>query len=152
MNMNSHQSASVSYYDRRLREQLDEAREEIRQLKQQLREALTGSPGLPYPELHLSKSERFYLEMIVNCRGISVTSRMFDAWQFVRIRNGNREPELLKSVSVLICRLRKKLAKFGIVISTAWGTGFYLTGENRARLADLSGLSEEPATRKRRSA
>lgn len=40
-----------------------------------------------------------------------------------------------KIVDVFICKLRKKLQPFGIVIETIWGQGYRLAAESRARVA-----------------
>lgn len=46
---------------------------------------------------------------------------------------GNKVPEI-KIVDVYICKMRKKLAPFGIVIETTWGRGYNLDEENRDKV------------------
>ena len=45
-------------------------------------------------------------------------------------------PEI-KTVDVLICKLRRKLKRFGIVIDTYWGDGYGIRLPNRAHLARI---------------
>jgi two-component system cell cycle response regulator CtrA len=46
---------------------------------------------------------------------------------------GNQQPTI-KIVDVFICKMRKKLAPFGIVIETVWGRGYNLDQENRRKV------------------
>jgi two-component system cell cycle response regulator CtrA len=46
---------------------------------------------------------------------------------------GNKQPEI-KIVDVYICKMRKKLEPFGIVIETVWGRGYNLDHDNRDRV------------------
>jgi hypothetical protein len=41
------------------------------------------------------------------------------------------EPTDPKMVDVIICKLRKKLKPWGIVIKTLWGKGYYMDSDNR---------------------
>lgn len=41
----------------------------------------------------------------------------------------------IKIIDVFVCKLRKKLAPFGITIETIWGRGYRLQDEVRARYA-----------------
>jgi DNA-binding response OmpR family regulator len=43
----------------------------------------------------------------------------------------------IKLVDVSICRMRKQLAPFAIVIETIWGYGYCLNADNRRRAMDL---------------
>jgi DNA-binding response OmpR family regulator len=40
-------------------------------------------------------------------------------------------------VDVYICKVRKKLAVHGIDIETAWGHGYFLTDDAKAKLREL---------------
>lgn len=46
---------------------------------------------------------------------------------------GNKAPEI-KIVDVYICKMRKKLEPFGIVIETVWGRGYNLDANNRSKV------------------
>ena len=53
---------------------------------------------------------------------------------------GNRLEEAeMKIVDVFICKIRKKLGPFGIVIETLWGRGYALEAESRRRLVEEFG-------------
>lgn len=119
------------------RDELDEAREEIRQLKEQLREALTPHIIPHWAGLRLSPADRFYLALLIKTEGLCPTERMMTAWQIKQDREWHARPCTDDAVKVTICRLRKKLKPFGVEISTVLGQGYYLSEENKTRLADL---------------
>lgn len=48
---------------------------------------------------------------------------------------GNKQPEI-KIVDVYICKMRKKLEPFGIVIETVWGRGYNLDADNRSKVSE----------------
>ena len=50
-------------------------------------------------------------------------------------RGGDEEPEL-KIVDVFVCKMRKKLTPFGVVIDTVWGRGYRLTPDNKKKVAN----------------
>lgn len=47
------------------------------------------------------------------------------------------QPQSDSGFSVYICKLRYKLEPKGIEISNQWGVGYYLTADNKAKLAAL---------------
>jgi DNA-binding response OmpR family regulator len=47
-----------------------------------------------------------------------------------------------KIIDVLMSRMRKKLTPFGIEITTAWGSGFYMPEPSKARARELMGTRE----------
>jgi two-component system cell cycle response regulator CtrA len=58
-----------------------------------------------------------------------------------------QEPETeLKIIDVFVCKVRKKLAPFGVVIQTIWGQGYTLAEGSREKLLalDHSRLFQEP--------
>jgi two-component system cell cycle response regulator CtrA len=113
-----------------LRDQLDEANETIRQF----RNAMAASPLIRYRGLRLSRSERCILEALLNANGLLSKHQLrhaIDA-ELTRI-----EAPDLKSVDVVVCRLRKRLRPFSVVISTEWGRGYYLDLDARATLLSL---------------
>lgn len=58
-----------------------------------------------------------------------------DAAMAVLYRDFGREEPEIKIVDVFICKIRKKVAPFGIRIETMWGQGYYLTAEHRAAVS-----------------
>ncbi len=58
-----------------------------------------------------------------------------DAAMAVLYRDFGREEAEVKIVDVFICKIRKKVAPFGIRIETLWGQGYYLTADQRAAVA-----------------
>lgn len=51
-----------------------------------------------------------------------------------------------KLVDVLICKLRKRMAKHGHTIETIWGGGYFLTENDRKAILKEIGLSRDPVT------
>jgi len=51
-----------------------------------------------------------------------------------RDATGNTVPEI-KIVDVYICKARRKLKKFGVVIETVWGLGYRMPEESKALVA-----------------
>jgi hypothetical protein len=58
--------------------------------------------------------------------------------------NGTRAPTT-KSLSVLMCKLRRKLAVHGITIDLLWGQGYALAGGARARAHEILAAHGETA-------
>jgi two-component system cell cycle response regulator CtrA len=71
----------------------------------------------------LSRREFAILELLFLKQGVIVTKTAL----FNRLYCGLEEPEM-KAVDVIVCRLRKKLAKAGVpsLIDTVWGSGYTL--------------------------
>jgi two-component system cell cycle response regulator CtrA len=76
----------------------------------------------------LTKREAQMLGVMMTHHDV-VTKEMF----LTAMYGGMDEPNL-KIIDVFICKLRKKLARFGIEISTMWGRGYYLTKEMKAKI------------------
>lgn len=86
----------------------------------------------------LTGSEAKVLSMLVQ-RGFASKEQLLIAC--TNDVTGNKVPEI-KIVDVYICKIRRKLEKFGIVIETAWGRGYNLDADNRAKVmayVDASG-------------
>lgn len=61
-----------------------------------------------------------------------------DAIMAALYRDRGRDEAEIKIVDVFVCKIRAKLAPFGIKIETRWGQGYYLTPEmKRAARAQL---------------
>jgi two-component system, cell cycle response regulator CtrA len=87
--------------------------------------------------LHLSRREYAVLELLFLKQGVILTKGAF----LTHLYCGMEEPEM-KTIDVIICRLRKKLASAGVptLIDTVWGCGYILrdpsSGQQRAPLED----------------
>lgn len=83
--------------------------------------------------LHLTPKEYSLLELLLLRRGVSLTKGAC----LNHLYGTEEEPEL-KTVDVIVCRLRKKLAAVGLpsLVQNVWGCGY--------RLADMAGA---PAAR-----
>jgi|SRR6185437_8854524 len=90
-------------------------------------------PNRPLRALHLRPAEEIVCQLLVQQ---SILTHDF----YFRSAHGGRpecdQPET-RILEQYICFLRKKLKPLGIVIGTRWGAGFYLTDENKAKLAAL---------------
>jgi two-component system, cell cycle response regulator CtrA len=73
--------------------------------------------------LHLSRREYAVLELLFLKQGVLLTKVAF----LTHLYCGMDEPEM-KTIDVIICRLRKKLAVAGVpsLIDTVWGCGYIL--------------------------
>jgi two-component system, cell cycle response regulator CtrA len=73
--------------------------------------------------LHLSRREYAVLELLFLKQGVILTKGSF----LTHLYCGMDEPEM-KTIDVIICRLRKKLAVAGVpsLIDTVWGCGYIL--------------------------
>lgn len=74
-------------------------------------------------QLHLSRREFGVLELLFLKQGIILNKVAF----LNHLYTGMEEPEM-KTIDVIICRLRKKLAVAGVptLIDTVWGCGYIL--------------------------
>jgi two-component system, cell cycle response regulator CtrA len=74
-------------------------------------------------QVHLTGKEYAILELLALRRGFVLTKEAF----LNHLYGGMDEPEI-KIVDVFICKLRKKLAKFGVthLIGTVWGRGYMI--------------------------
>ena len=73
--------------------------------------------------LHLSRREYAVLELLFLKQGVILNKGAF----LTHLYCGMEEPEM-KTIDVIICRLRKKLAQAGVptLIDTVWGCGYIL--------------------------
>lgn len=107
-----------------LREQLDVAHEELRQLRELMK------PHTAFPlSWRLTAREAQVLGALLGCRGDYLHKE-----QLFAIVWGPDAEVTLKGVDVHLHKLRKKLAPVGISIVTVWGRGYALSAEDRATL------------------
>jgi two-component system cell cycle response regulator CtrA len=80
-------------------------------------------------QLHLSRREFAVLELLFLKQGVILNKVAF----LNHLYCGMEEPEM-KTIDVIICRLRKKLAVAGVptLIDTVWGCGYILRDPNLA--------------------
>lgn len=93
---------------------------------QELEEAL-GVLILPPLEWGLTKNESRLLGVLLERELVTKDTAMAALYR----DRGEREPEL-KIVDVFICKARKKLKPFGIVIDTRWGVGYSMSAASKA--------------------
>ncbi len=91
--------------------------------------------------LHLSRREYAVLELLFLKRGVVLDKGAF----LTHLYSGLDEPEM-KTIDVIICRLRKKLANAGVasLIDTVWGCGYILRETSLEQNDGLSRLSGQP--------
>lgn len=81
--------------------------------------------------LHLTSKEYAIMELLIVRRGAILTKDTF----LNHLYGGIDEPEM-KIIDVFICKLRRKLQRFGAghMITTVWGRGYILTEDQTASL------------------
>lgn len=115
-----------------LRQQLDEANETIRQLRQ----SFATPAAARYRGLRAGRTERTILEALLATNG-TVSRATLN--RLVGISIGRIGDVGAKTIDVAIARLRPKLRQLDvpIFIGTAWGDGYYLTELHKQRLSDI---------------
>lgn len=108
-----------------LERELDEAHETIRQL--QFAAAATWSAPV---EFALTGREEGVLRALLGANGVLTKDRIMHALYANRI---DAEPQP-KIVDVFVCKLRRKIAPFGVTIETVWGRGYSLPEASKAIL------------------
>ena len=104
-----------------------------------LRQVVLGGATLPPPQWGLTRGEAALVGLMINK---DLASRQ-DCETLVReaLQGGDA-----RSVKVMISRARRKLAPFGVTITTAYGLGYAIPAERRAALrADLGFPSSKRA-------
>jgi two-component system, cell cycle response regulator CtrA len=91
--------------------------------------------------LHLSRREYAVLELLFLKQGVILNKGAF----LTHLYCGMDEPEM-KTIDVIICRLRKKLATAGVptLIDTVWGCGYILRDPSLDRQDDAREMNREP--------
>ena len=118
----------------RLRAELDEANETIRQLRHQR----TSDPTIGYGALRLSRAEKVVIERLYSA--CPSTVHRGDLRDVIDVRLNRTDAVSCDTVDVVICRLRRKFRMLrapAISISTEWGEGSFLSVENRDRLDEI---------------
>jgi len=91
--------------------------------------------------LHLSRREYAVLELLFLKQGVILNKGAF----LTHLYCGMDEPEM-KTIDVIICRLRKKLAMAGVptLIDTVWGCGYILRDPTLERQDDTRVMNHTP--------
>lgn len=121
-------SSSLTMADR-----LELLEEECLQLREQIAEMTRLPPGTAWPEgLALTRMEGAMLTALVARGFVTQRALLIATRQYGYTKDA--EDVDIKVVQVVICKLRKKLRRFGVRIQTVWGSGYLLRPEDRARL------------------
>lgn len=111
-------------------------REELRQL----RETLVPRSWEPPLEFCLTSKEAILLAALYKSpQSMTKSSLMTLMYQF---SSADEVPDI-KIIDVFVCKLRKKLKPFGIIINTVWGQGYQLEDASRT-LLDNWNVAQEP--------
>lgn len=133
---------SACSHCRRMREELEEAREKLRQERENV--ATNNGWTLPY-SIRLRPSGRRLLETLVNSSGIVGNERLTTAMRsgVSVLKDDPEDPASL--LKAQMSRLRKDLIPLGIKITTVWGEGYVMDAESK-RKAKMLGEQKERAT------
>lgn len=104
-----------------------------------LERALVGD-DLPPLEFGLTPQEGRLFGLLMHRTTVTKDSAMA-----VLYRDFAKEEADLKIVDVFICRMRKKLAPFGIKIATRWGQGYELPSASKEIARGLLPVNGAPA-------
>lgn len=108
----------------------EELQEEVRQLKDELYGRGWRAPA----EFRLTAQEDRALAALVAQPGARGIDFLFDA----ATRGNASEGERSRLVTVIICRIRRKMKPYGLRIDTHYARGYSLDHESRARLLNWS--------------
>lgn len=111
-----------------LRARIDQLLEERRDLHKRLG---VGEVIFPF-EWKLTGAERRFMEALVLARREDGT--VLKEYLHEAIADSDEPETEIKIVDVICCKIRKKLAPYGIDIEVVWGLGYRLTPEVRKKL------------------
>ena len=112
----------------RLRDEISLLKEENRQL----REALAPAKAWPR-ELGLTKTEKSILNCLLASAGRSLSKFKIHDWLY----SGHSDSPGDKIIDIYICKIRKKLKPYDVIIDTDWGSGYYIDLANAQKLQNL---------------
>ncbi len=118
-------SASDQDYIAVIEAENEELRERIKQLEQQIG-MVVNVPLM----MDVTASEAKVLGVLME-RELATKEVIMLA--LYSTRGGDDEAEI-KIVDVFICKVRKKIKKWGIEIKTSWGRGYYMEAESKAKM------------------
>lgn len=109
---------------------VEEENEDLRERIRQLEGALGATAALNAPvEWRLTAREATVFGVIAS-RELATKEAIMAALY----HNLGKEEAEIKIVDVFICKIRKKLAPFGIVVETVWGQGYRLSTATKQHL------------------
>ena len=111
-------------------EYLQEENAILREQVARLRKALSPLRSVAF--FKLSKSEERIFSILLR-QGYVSRSSILD---FLYLERDEDEP-YEKILDVFVCRLRKKLGKYGISVQTVWGQGYALTKQMRQKAYEV---------------
>lgn len=116
----------------------DQLRDHVRHLQYRIEE-LEGVVGLGEgqflsPELGLTAIEGRLLGVLLKAPAVMTKEGLLDA--LYGLKPDQDQPDI-KIIDVFVCKVRKKIGHRGLKIETAWGKGYYIDAENKARLNAL---------------
>jgi two-component system cell cycle response regulator CtrA len=114
-----------------LTEENELLREESRQLRSELENIGWRAPL----ELNLTPAEEVVLGCLLK-RASATKSGLYMALYGSKVESDQATPKI---VDVFICKLRKKLAPFGLEVGTDWGRGYFLTPDSKQKLQEMGG-------------
>ena len=97
-------------------------------------EAALGLDVLPPVEWRLTGSEARIFGVLLT-REVATKQALLTALNRLHLAD---EPEI-KIIDVFVCKIRKKLAPYGIEVLTRCGVGYYLDAAGKARTRELLG-------------
>ena len=121
-----------------VREENDALRDQIAGLEQDLKRARFGEPWTAPNAWKLTKPENRLLRAF-RTHGFLTKAAAFSAVYHDRHVADTPETD---TITVFLCRLRKRLRPHGVEIYTRWGQGWGIDDANRARLDELTKPTE----------
>jgi two-component system cell cycle response regulator CtrA len=109
---------------------LEAENERLREEVAELRELLYGGERPTPVEWRLTAAETRVM-MALAARELATEAHVMSALYGLRPDGDTAEEKI---VDVFICKIRKKVAPFGVRIETVWGRGWTLDAQTRARL------------------
>lgn len=98
-------------------------------------EDILGFRFLPPLEWQLTPNEARIFGVILT-RPLATKAALMSALY----RDEGRDPAEPKIIDVFVCKIRKKLKRFGIAIETRWAEGWFMTAEMKAACKEAWGI------------
>lgn len=117
-------------YIETLERENDELRERIRQIEEQLGMGFVAPMAFDF-----TRTEEAVFGALL-ARDIA-TKEMARLAMYADAHRSEDEETDIKIVDVYICKLRKKLKRWDIEIKTAWGRGYYIDADTKAKVRSL---------------
>lgn len=109
-------------------ERLEVENDVLRERVRQLEEMVFGDGGLTPIEWGLTTAEERLFHLLAQRQLVTKDAAMAGLY-----RDLGKDEADPKIVDVFVCKIRKKLAPYGVGITTRWGQGYELDAATRAR-------------------